>query len=202
MRVGFVLECHRDGADYKVLKHLVGVLRKDVEPHFVCCGSKRVLFEECGNQVSGLFDDDRCHQVFVVWDLIPCDGVFHHEGRPCRARERKHLVDALRKQDVDRTVMLCVTHELEAWLLADGKALEAVLAKPTHPIERIADMKRPEELPNPKKHLNALFTKHRGPYYPYDDRVHALQILKQMRNLSRLERVPSFARLREKLTLL
>ncbi|HSN98720.1 MAG TPA: DUF4276 family protein [Candidatus Nanopelagicales bacterium] len=198
MRVGFVLECHRDGADHKVIEHLVRALRKDVDPRFACCGSKRVLFDECGKFVEGLFEAERCERVFVVWDLVPCDGAYLDEkGRPCRSRERAYLRQALRNKDRARTVMLCITHELEAWLLCDSGALEAVLARPTHPIERIGDMKRPEELPNPKKHLGGLFKKHRG--RDYEDRVHALQIMQQVKNLSKLEKAPSFARLREKL---
>lgn len=59
MRIGFVLECHRDGADHKVMEHVVRALRGDLELLFQLCGSKRALFEDCGKQVEALFTVER-----------------------------------------------------------------------------------------------------------------------------------------------
>lgn len=196
-RVGFVLECHRDGADHKVLKHVVPRLRGGTEALFRCCGSKRALFEECARWVEKLFEEERCERVFVVWDLVPCDDAFKLNGKPSRHKERTHLRRLLRPQDCGRTEMICITHELEAWLLADGKALTATLQKPTHPIKPIGDEKCPEDNPNPKALLRQLFKRNgRG---DYNDMVHALKIIENVQNLSKLERAPSFRRLREKL---
>lgn len=200
MRVGFIVECFRDGADHKVLLNLLPRLRADVEPQFSFCGSKRVLFEECGRLVAGLLDVERCERVIVLWDLMPCDERFHDKGSPSCTLERAHLVSQLRPQDHERTIMLCVTHELEAWLLADGRAVTAVLERPTHKIRPIADERRPEAYPNPKARLRTLFRQHgRG---DYNDAVHAVKIVENVANLTKLDRAPSFSRLRAKLAAL
>jgi Domain of unknown function (DUF4276) len=196
MNVGFVVECGPGGADEKVLKHVISELRPDIKPRFSNSGSKRVILEDCGKLVERLFEADRCERVFVVWDLMPCNQEHHHNGKPSCEKERQHLVKKLRPVDRPRTVMLCITHELEAWLLADGKAIAAVLGSDEHPI-RIADEKRPEEHLNPKRHLNKLFGKHRN--WDYIDMIHAVQIIKKVRRLSKLECAPSFARLKDKL---
>lgn len=196
MRVGFVLECCKDGADHKVLEHVVGKLHSDLKLCFRFCKSKRELFDDCGKFVEGLFTVERCDRVFVVWDLMPCDEAYKDDGKPSCVKERAFLLKALRREDRARTVLLCITHELEAWLLADGKALTSVLDNDNHPIKPIQDDRTPERHPNPKKVLNKLFKEHRR--REYDDKVHALKIIKQV-NLSKLERAPSFARLKDKL---
>lgn len=201
VKVGFILECHRDGADHKVIDHVVGVTNPHLKRVYACAGSKRALFEQCDKLVEGLFEVDRCQRVFVVWDLLPCDTAFQAGGKPSCANERAHLWERLRKQDRNnrKTVMLCVTHELDNWLLADGAALTAVLSRPTHPIKPIPDQKDPENIPNPKAILKKLFKQHgRG---DYEDVFHAVKIISEVQNLSKLERAPSFKRLREKLQL-
>jgi hypothetical protein len=197
MKVGFLVECGLKGADEQVLRFLVNTLRKDIEPRFTTCGSKRVILDECGQHVERLFTVERCEKVFVVWDLFPCNPEHQIKGKPSCINERKHLLDKLRAVDRPRTIMLCIRHELEAWLLADGNALKAVLMK-NHAIGRIGDDKHPERHPNPKRTLGEIFKEHRGPRYEYEDRLHALQIIRAA-NLSKLKCAPSFARFKEKL---
>lgn len=198
-KVGFVVECHRDGADHKVISHVVEQTRSELRAHFVYTGSKKALFEDCPKIVETLFDVERCDRVFVVWDLMPCDEDFREADKPSCEKERGHLWARLRPQDRDnkKTVMLCITHELDNWLLADGAALTAVLSRPTHPIKPISDEKRPEDIPNPKALLKKHFKQHgRG---EYEDVLHAAKIIAQVKNLTKLERAPSFKRLRAKL---
>ncbi len=197
MKVGFVLECFRDGADHKVIEHVVRAVRPDVGRVYMCSGSKRVLFESCSKLVEGLFVAERCDRVFVVWDLIPCDAGFQERGKPSCVKERQHLWHSLRPEDRAKTVMLCIAQELDSWLLADGAALGAVLSRKTHPIKPIGDEKKPEAIRNPKANLKKLFKEHgRG---EYDDVIHAVKILSEVKDLSKLERAPSFKRFRQKL---
>lgn len=196
MRIGFVVECGPSGADHKVIEHLVSRLRQGIEVRFMCSGSKRKLFDDCSKIVEGLFETDRCDHVFIVWDLVPCDERFRIKGTPCQRKEREHLLGKLRPQDVARTVMLCIRHELEAWLLADGAALTEVLQNKNHPKKSIGDEKRPEDHLNPKAALRRLFNERRG--WDYDDQIHPAKIIKNA-SLSKLDRVPSFARFSQKL---
>lgn len=139
--------------------------------------------------------------MFVVWDLIPCDPPFQSRGKPSRRNERLHLRTSLRPEDCARTEMICIRHELESWLLADGAALEKVVWRKTHRKKPIADDKHPEQHPNPKLVLKQHFEEN-GPF-EYDDKVHALKIIKAVNNLSKIERAsPSFRHLREKLAAL
>lgn len=197
MRVGFAVECHRDGADHKGIEHLVSVLNPRIEPFFLWSGSKRVLLRDCGTHVEELFDNYECERAFVVWDLIPSDAEHQHEGKSCRRKEREHFLEKLRPQDRQRTVLLCIPQELEAWLLADSEALKTVLGSKSHPVRRIRNVLRPEEEANPKTTLTRLFNEHSP--WPYNDVVHAVKIIKNVKDLSKLEKVPSFARFKQKL---
>lgn len=196
-KVGFVLECHRDGADHKVIEHVARTFRPDLQRVYMCAGNKGLLFERCSRIVEGLFEAERCDHVFVVWDLIPCDDEYRHAGKPSCVKERQHLLGTLRTEDQPKTVLLCITQELDSWLLADGAALAAVMSRPTHPLKAFADHKRPEDIANPKAILKQLFDEHTK--YDYDDLYHAVKIIAAVQNLAKLDRAPSFKRLREKL---
>lgn len=192
------MECARDGADHKVLDHVVRRLQGDVEPVFAFLGSKRNLLTDGAAMAAGLLANDGCARVFIVWDLVPCD-LPDEKGRPCRRREREAVQAALTREGValSQVTLLCITHELEAWLLADGAALTAVLERPTHPIKKIRSDRSPEEHPNPKKLLQKLFKEHCG--RDYLDARHALEIVKRVEDLTKLDASPSFERLRLRL---
>lgn len=194
-RLGVIVECGRDGADHKVLARVIPRLRADVTLEFAFLGSKRALLTDGPKLTAGLLSESRCARVILVWDLVPCD-LPDARGRPCRYNERLALRDALTKEGVElaRVTLLCITHELEAWLLADGAALTAVLERPTHPIKRIKDDRTPEDHPNPKKHLQQLFKKNGG--RDYLDARHAGDIIAAVTNLHKLDAAPSFQRLR------
>lgn len=202
MKVGFVLESGEDSAEHQVFKFLLAKLRPEVKPVFVFMNNKGALFRECAAKVEGLFDIDRCVRVFIVWDLIPPEVLDSRNKKSCTA-EREALLAKLRPQDrpPERTTLLCISQELEAWLLADGTAIEAYLfgkkAK-THGGKPIADDKHPEREPNPKKRLGNIFQENRGKYFEYSDTDHAIELLKRA-DLSKYDRAPSFARLRAKL---
>lgn len=147
--------------------------------------------------VAKLFDAEGCARVFVVWDLIPSNEEHQHEGKPCRKKERDHLLGTLRPQDRRRTVLLCIQQELETWLLVDGAALTAVIKRPSHPMKAIRGERDPEAIKNPKGRLRELFNKNkRG---DSSDSVHAVKIIRGVTSLSRLECAPSFARFKQKL---
>lgn len=199
MNVGFLLECGPGGADSKVFEHLVRKLRPSIQPRFTCSVSKRILFNDCRDFVAKLFDAERCDHVFVVWDLAPCDEVFKDEkGVACLKRERDYLRNALRPEDRARTILLCIPHELEAWLLADGGALTAALENKNHPKKSIPDDKDPERHLNPKAVLTKIFQnnkKARG----YEDYIWAARIIQHVDPVKVARRAPSFARFNEKL---
>ncbi|MBE9128733.1 MULTISPECIES: DUF4276 family protein [unclassified Coleofasciculus] len=97
----------------------------------------------------------------------------------------------------ENVYLVCIEEELEAWLLADGRAISAVLSKPTHPV-KVKDKKKPEGIKNPKKQLNKIFQENTG--HPYVDRQHAKMIVEKLENLNKLRRCVTFVRFAEKIT--
>jgi hypothetical protein len=81
------------------------------------------------------------------------------------------------------------------WLIADGRAVSSVLSTPAHTVH-VNDGKKPERIKNPKKVLNRLFQRHTGK--PYVDRWHARRIVEQLPDLTRLGKLATFLRFRER----
>ncbi len=198
-KVGFVVECCEDGADQKVIEHVIRAMNLELTPIFRFTRSKRFLFEDCGKLVESLFKIEGCSRVFVVWDLLPCNNEFHDKGKPSCVMERDYLRRSLPEdfRGREKTVMLCITHELENWLLADGAALTAVLSRDEHKARAIPDDKKPEKDKNPKGILKKLFDQ--VVHTKFIDTIHVPQIISKVKDLSKLDRAPSFKRLREQL---
>jgi hypothetical protein len=132
-------------------------------------------------------------RVAIVWDLYPAWR--EREYRPCRREDRLAIHESLNAAEVDpeRVGLICIREELEAWLIADGRAVSAVLSTPAHRV-RGKDGRNPESVRNPKKRLGQIFQQHRG--RQYSDRQHAIAIARALPDLSRLDAIPAFARFR------
>jgi hypothetical protein len=190
-RVGIILECGPDGADVQVCRFLARLLAPNLEPVPVTLGNKPALLRDCGAAAAQLLAE-ACVGVLIVWDLYPP----WRERKPCRREDREAIGQSLATAGVglDRAALVCIQEELEAWLIADGRALSAVLSTPTHPV-RVKDARKPERCRNPKKALNRVFKQHTGK--PYVDRWHAIQIVRQLPDLTRLGKLATFERFRQ-----
>lgn len=200
MKVGFVLECTRDGADVKVISHVLKRLKTEqdvaIDPCFRTMGNKRFLFEKCAATVEGLFDDERCDRVFVVWDLHPCNAEFQQNGTPCHVLERDSLRDQLRLKDQPRTSFVCIRRMLETWLIADAGAVtgavEALMSNHKDKVKRFSKVSRPETERDPKARLMDYFDQ--NTHRDYVEAVHALRIAENA-DLEKWRKVRSFDRL-------
>lgn len=201
MKIGFVVECGPGGPEEKVFPYLVAKLRQDGSTvRITTARGKGNILRDCKDYVASLIGEG-CHHVFVVWDLIPCDAEHQHDGKPCRRKEREHIEQLIAHEHRTRTTLLCITHELEAWLLADGAAITAFLKDiSTHPVKpAVADHKDPESVPAPKIVMKRIFTSHRR--REYEGGPHALKIVEKIKSFAKLERsTPSFKRFKERLT--
>jgi hypothetical protein len=133
----------------------------------------------------------------IVWDLRPAWP--DKKDKPCRAKERQTLLDALAKEGLQNApvYLVCVEQELESWLLACDHALSAFLSTPAHP-HKVTRVRRPDQVANPKSALITYFKRARG--MTYDDRVHAIKVLRAAAlDLNRLRCSGSFARFELKL---
>ncbi|MGH8017627.1 MAG: DUF4276 family protein [Opitutaceae bacterium] len=201
MKIGLILECGPDGADQAVCtiaaRKLLGE-RTEIET--ATLGNKPALLRDCGAAADRLLNASECERVLIVWDLYPAWRA--RREKPCRHEDREAIFQSLRNAGVRRASvsLICIQEELEAWLLADDRALQRVINDLVHPhaAGRVPRTAAPDAKPGPKTALNRLFQKltHR----PYVDRIHARLIANQWIDWRRLEASPTFCRFRDKLT--
>lgn len=196
MKVGMIFECGPDGADKKVCEHLTRRIKSDIEIESVTLNNKPNLISECGRAAGSLFIRG-CEKVVIIWDLFP--PWRGKDQKPCRQEDREMMIQSLEDAGVsiENVHLVCITEELEAWLIADGRALSKVLSTTTRKVD-IPDRKKPEQVRNPKKVLTKLFYEKTGK--PYVDRTHAEKIAKALPSLNRLQKYsPSFLRFSSRL---
>ncbi|HSW46794.1 MAG TPA: DUF4276 family protein [Phycisphaerae bacterium] len=190
MKLGLIVESGPEGADIQVLSYLARHLTVGIEISPATFRNKPDMIAGCGRAAVQLLNEG-CDRVLVVWDLYPA---WREKGaKPCRRQDREAIGASLTSSGIStpQVRLVCIREELEAWLLADGRALSAVLSTRAHPV-RIRDRKKPEQARNPKKELTRLFHQHNR--RPYTDHRHAIQIVQALPDLNRVRRVPAFAR--------
>ena len=195
IKVGIICECGPEGAEVQVFPELAGRIDASLKIECVPLDQKPKLIRECGKTAATLFTQG-CQRVVIVWDLYPAWR--ERENRPCRREDRLAIHESLTAAGVapDRVGLVCLREELEAWLIADGRAVSAVLSTPAHPV-RIRHGRNPESIRNPKKRLGQIFKQNTG--RQYSDRQHAIQIVRELPDLSQLEAIPAFGRFKTKL---
>lgn len=199
MKIGFIVECGPQGAEVEVIPFLAKHLCPDIEVDVIPLVKKPHLLQQCGEWTAGLLDKG-FDRVLIIWDLYPA---WQEAGmNPCRREDREAIFGALEEAGIDQAQieaqvgLVCIQGELEAWLIADGRALSAVLSTQAHRV-RIRNVRNPEQTKNPKKILNRKFKEHIG--RPYSDRFHAIKIVRALPDLNRLNRLETFARFSRKL---
>jgi hypothetical protein len=167
--------------------------RLEVDGHDVVpLGSKPVMKHSCGAWAKALLQRG-CRRVVIVWDLLPAWG--EYEGKGCRHDDKEEIraslgAAGLRSGD-PRIGTVCIEKMLEAWLLADERALGKFLGSDPHPV-RVPREKNPERVPDPKAALSSRFRSSGSRHRRYVDWEHAIEIARRIPDLARLRRVPSF----------
>ena len=187
MKVGIIFECGPEGADRKVCEYLAKQIKPDIELESVTLDSKQNLVSACGKAAAQLLSSG-CERVVITWDLHPS----WRETPPCRKEDREAIQRSLvaAEADTTRVFLVCIEEELEAWLIADNRAIEVVLSKPHRQI-RINRARHPERVRNPKKRLRQIFQQEGKKYI---ESIHAEKIVKAMPDLERLKRIETFVR--------
>ena len=190
IKIGIICECGPEGAEVQVFPELASRINASIEIECVPLDQKPKLIRECGKAAATLLAQ-QCKRIVIVWDLYPAWR--DREYRPCRREDRLAIWKSLNAAGVNPTQvrLVCICEELEAWLVADGRAVSAVLSKPTRPV-RVRHGRNPESIRNPKKRLNQVFQQNIG--RQYSDRQHAIKIVRALPDLSRLKVIPAFAR--------
>lgn len=198
MKVGFIVECGPEGAETKVIPHLAKIIDPTLDivaP--VPLDDKDRLRRECGAWAKALLDQG-CDCVLIVWDLLPDWG--EYEGAGCRHNDKEQIADSLVAAGLvpndPRIRLVCIEKMLEAWILADERALSAFLSSDAHPV-RIKRYKNSELAKDPKSALVTLFRQ--SIYRRYIDYDHAIRIVRRMPDLARLRTTSTFCRFEQKL---
>jgi len=188
MKVGMIFECGPQGADKKVCEYLARKIDPTIEIDSVTLDNKNNLVSECGRAAEGLLKSGS-DRVVIIWDLHPS----WRQTAPCRKEDRDDIHRSLKASQVDlsRVFLVCIEEELEAWLIADNRAIEVVLSKP-HRQVRIDRIRDPQNVSNPKKMLTKIFRENTK--RPYNDLVDAEKIVRAMPDLERLKKVETFIR--------
>ncbi len=194
MKVGFIFECGPEGPDVQVCRYLVNKLDPAIEFKSSTLDNKKNLVEDCGAVAKALLKG--CEKVIIVWDLYPA---WRPKGiKPCRHEDRQSIFQPLQTENVDlsKVFLVCIKEMLEAWLLADHRAVAAMLQplKHPHPVSRILRFSNPDGIRNPKKRLTKIFTQELGPRRRYVAYLHALLIARETQDFSRIRRSVSFQR--------
>lgn len=199
MKVGFIVECGPEGAETRVIPYLAQLVDGTIEPDVIPLDRKPRLKQECGRWAKALLEQG-CQRVLILWDLLPDWGEF--EGCGCRHVDKEHITESLSNAGFDpadpRIHLICVEKMIEAWLLADNRAVKNFIETDAHPI-RVRRYNAPDTVRDPKATLNGVFKKSR--LRAYVDRDHAIGIARKVTDLTRLRRSASFARFEEKLTI-
>jgi hypothetical protein len=129
----------------------------------------------------------------IVWDLFPPWG-----GKPCRRRDREAILESLKLAGVTspNVYLVCISEELEAWLLADHRALAKAIERLTGRKKKLTDIKEFDR--KPKVKLMAIFWQltHRQ----YQAQSHALKIVRELPDFKKIRRCESFTRFALKAT--
>lgn len=180
-------------------EYLVKRLRPDTEVVSRTLVNKRKLIADCGETAALLFQDG-CNRVVIVWDLYP--PWRPQGGKPCRFEDREAVLKSLQQAGVPQqnVHLVCIREELEAWLIADNRAIELAISKlsgRTRP--RIAEVQNPDLASKPKARLMKIFRQHTR---QYEDHIHAIKIARELETLGlkKIKRCQSFARFALKAT--
>ena len=178
-KIGFVLECGINGADIQVCLHAARQIAPCLEMFPpVPMYNKPFLLENCGKAASKLLKSGRCAHVFIIWDLFP--SAHGTREKPSRAEDMKKAKQSLARLNVDlaRVTLICIAKEMEAWLIADHRAVNRVVGEKPHKNA----IREPDHVPNPKKRLNRIFLEKLGrPYGCNNDAIRIAENIKDCR---------------------
>lgn len=167
----------------------MGRLRPDTEVVSVTLRNKEWLVPQCG-QAAAILLNQGCERVIIVWDLYPGWGI--RGAKPCLKNDRDGILKSLEDAGVDLldVHLVCIHKMLEAWILADERAIATVISKIAKKEIRVPKAKRPESEVKPKKLLTKIFSEHGHDYNSY---IHDEMIIKEIRDFKRLKGCKSFA---------
>lgn len=203
MKIGIVCEGRLAGEDAQVFEHFARRIAPGASVKAFPQGTKPELFSKAGDIANALFATGY-DKVLIMWDILP------RWNKPDgETQDRQDLEPSLVNTGVHThpcLYLVAIHKELEAWMLAEGSALSAVLSRPAHQVA-IKDNKKADTEANPKKKLEKLFETHNVPFGPqpaqgsYQPKLAALRIAEKVpANFGQLGKLKSFKQFGHALT--
>jgi hypothetical protein len=193
MKLGLVLECDTGGPDELVLTCLARRLKPGTVVVPAALGSKAAVFTKGVEAAAKLVEADRCDLALIVWDLKPFWSQVAAKSCVEEVQEMKHQLQSLPAATRKKIKLLCLTHELETWIIADERALSAYLSRETRKV-KFPSTKDPASKTDAKAFLNSETVKVRGWRNRYVDYKEAIRIARLWPDTARVKRVESFQR--------
>lgn len=199
-KIGLILECGAGGPDQLVLECLIKRLSPATTVLSRPQGSKPAVYLNAADVATKLVESDHCDLVLIVWDQKP---LWKDEEKNITAKNCKdeRLLMLASLQNLPSTIMsrvklLCISAELETWLLADDAAMRNFFSTKAHPC-KWKGIKYDPNL-DAKAALITLSTKIRG--RKYSEFTEAIRIARMIENTRKLRKIASFARLSSLIT--
>lgn len=192
MKLGLVLECDSGGPDELVLTCLARRLAPDTTVEAVAQGSKKQVFLKGPEAAVELVETSRCDLVLIVWDLKPYWEEAEAQSCEAEAKELRNKLKALPAATKAKIKLLCLTWELETWLIADDRAVRAYLSTESH--KSRFKCKSPLSKNDSWSFLDKECRRHRGRSRPYEDFREAIRIARLMPDTTKLQGIPSYSR--------
>ena len=192
MRLGLVLECDTGGPDELVLTCLTRRLAPGMHVLPVALGSKEQVFLKGAETAAELVEASRCDLVLIVWDLKPYWEQVAARNCEAEVRELRRQLAPLRAATAAKIRLLCLTWEIETWLIADVRAVQAHLSRPAHQAQ--FKCKDPLGKDDAWAFLDREIRKDRGRSRGYEDFREAIRIARLIPDTHRIQRIPSFKR--------
>lgn len=195
--MGLVLECDAGGPDELVFTCLVRRLAPKGEVKCVTMGSKENVFLRGVEAARELIESSDCDLVLIIWDLKPLWSQVAAEDCEDEAEEMKKQLEAVSPAVRKKIRLLCLTYELETWLIAEDRAVRDYLSTPAHK-SKFKAPKDPLSQTDAKAFLNSIFKAARG--QKYEDYREAIRLVQLWPDTSRARAIESFQRFAKLLT--
>jgi hypothetical protein len=204
MKVGIICEGRLGGEDAQVFEYFARRIAPQAAVRAFPQNTKPELIAKAGDVATSLFATGY-DKVLIMWDIIPRWDKPDGEQQDTQDIEASLVTAGVAGHPC--LFLIAIHKELEAWLLADGTALSAVLSRPAHPVA-IKDNKKADKEPNPKKKLEKLFEKYKVPFGPqpmqgaYQPKLAAIRIAEKIpAKFGQLAKIASFRKFGRSLTM-
>lgn len=127
--------------------------------------------------------------------------MWKEDGKPCRHEDKEYIKKSLASHQLSESdiIFLCIERELEAWLIADERALKSFFIIKNSMKDEIKRVAKPDIHRDPKGLLSDYFRKYRG-LKSFEPITHTGPLLVKFTDVRNLRKSESFKRFYLKLT--